>query len=662
MSSGSSAPHAERQVHVSCRLQLHENGDLRLRLRLGWSRPRWCTATAKRQPPAASRAGVSSQSSAPQAERQVHVSCRLQLHENGGLRLRLRLGWSRPRWCTATAKRQPPAASRAGVSSQSSAPQAERQVHVSCRLQLHENGDLRLRLRLGWSRPRWCTATAKRQPPAASRAGVSSGSSAPHAERQGHVSCRLQLHENGDLRLRLRLGWSRPRWCTATAKRQPPAASSAGVSSQSSAPQAERQVHVSCRLQLHEKCDVRLRLRLGWSRPRWCTATANRQPPTASRAGVSSGSSAPQAERQVHVSCRLQLHENGDLRLRRRLAWSRPRWCTATAKRQRPAASRAGVSSQSSAPQAERQIHVSCRLQLHENGGLRLRLRLGWSRPRWCTATAKRQPPAASRAGVSSQSSAPQAERQIHVSCRLQLHENGGMRLRLRLGWSRPRWCTATAKRQPPTASRAGVSSGSSAPQAERRDPRQLSPPAARKWWLAPAPPTRLVEAAVVHGDCQEAVARSKPRWGELWELSSPGRAPNPRQLSPPAVQNGDLRLCLRLGWSRPRRCTATAKRQPLAASRAEVSSGGSAPQAERQVHASCRLQLHESGGLRLHLGLGWSRPPWCTATARIKPPAASRAGVSSWSSTPQAERQVHASCRLQLRENGDLHLRLQLS
>ena len=170
--------------------------DLRLRLRLAWSRPRWCTATAKRQPPAASRAGVSSRSSAPQAERQVHASCRLQLHENGDLRLRLRLGWSRPRWCTATAKRQPPAASRAGVSSQSSAPQAERQVHVSCRLQLHENGDLRLRLRLAWSRPRWCTATAKRQPPAASRAGVSCQSSAPQAERQIHVSCRLQLHEN----------------------------------------------------------------------------------------------------------------------------------------------------------------------------------------------------------------------------------------------------------------------------------------------------------------------------------------------------------------------------------------------------------------------------------------------------------------------------------
>ena len=156
-----------------------------------------------------------------------------------------------------------------------------------------------------------------------------------------------------------------------------------------------------------------------------------------------------------------------------------------------------------------------------------------------------------------------------------------------------------------------------------------------------------------MHGDCQEAATRSKPRWGELSELSSPGRAPSLRQLSPPAARKWWLRLRLRPGWSRPRYCTATAKRQPPAASRAGVSSGSSAPQAERQVHVSCRLQLHENCDLRLRLRLGWSRPRWCTATAKRQPPAASRAGVSSQSSAPQAERQVYASCRLQLHENG---------
>ena len=397
------------------------------------------------------------------------------------------------------------------------------------------------------------------------------------------------------------------------------------------------------------KCDLRLPLRLAWSRPRWCTATAKRQPPAASRAGVSSRSSAPQAERQVHASCRLQLHENGDLRLRLRLAWSRPRWCTATAKRQPPAANRAGVSSQSSAPQAERQdprqlsppaarkwwlapapptrpveaavVHGDC-----QEAATR-------SKPRW-----------GELSELSSPGRAPNP-RQLSPSAA----RKRDLRLRLRLGWSRLRWCTATAKRQPPAANRAGVSCQSSAPQAERQNPRQLSPPAARKWWLAPAPPTRLVEAAVVHGDCQEAAARSKPRWGELSELSSPGRAPSPRQLSPSAARKCDLRLRLRLGWSRPRWCTATAKRQPPAASRAGVSCQSSAPQAERQVHVSCRLQLHENGGLRLRLRPGWSRPRYGTATAKRQPPAASRAGVSSGSSAPQAERQIHVSCRLQL-------------
>ena len=163
----------------------------------------------------------------------------------------------------------------------------------------------------------------------------------------------------------------------------------------------------------------------------------------------------------------------------------------------------------------------------------------------------------------------------------------------------------------------------------------------------------------MVQGDCQEAAARSKPRWGELWKLSSPGRTPSPRQLSPSAARKCDLHLPLRLAWSRPRWCTATAKSQPPAASRAGVNSRSSAPQAERQVHASCRLQLCENGDLRLRLRLAWSRPRWCTATAKRQPPAANRAGVSCQSSAPQAERQIHVSCRLQLHENGGMRLRL---
>ena len=129
----------------------------------------------------------------------------------------------------------------------------------------------------------------------------------------------------------------------------------------------------------------------------------------------------------------------------------------------------------------------------------------------------------------------------------------------------------------------------------------------------APDPPGRGRGAA---RQLRQAAACSKPRRGGLCELSSPDSTPSPASAAPAAEP------WWRPAPAPPTRLVEVAalhggcNKQPLAASRAGVGSASSAPQTARQVPRRLRLPLLRGGDLRLHRRPAWSRSRRCTAAA----------------------------------------------